>query len=377
MHGTPSGTHAAAAAGGSRAERLIAGCEGVDAVVILNDSGPFLDSTFWYLTEQASGSFEGSAAVVTADGGLHVLTGSLEAETARTGQGEVHVHGTRAERDAVFKDLLDGARRIGVNFHGITYASVQYLRRVLGDVELVDVGKGISATVSIKDDKELASIRRACAISSRVAAEIPDMLREGMTEKEAATFIDGRQRELGGEGNSFDTIAAFGENASMPHHSPGDRRLREGDVALFDFGTKYERYCSDLTRTVFFGEPDDELRRAYEVVMRAQEAGFAEYRDGAPAAAADRAARDIIDGSEFAGRFIHTFGHGIGMDVHQDISVYHGSEQTLRSGNVVSAEPGIYLPGKGGIRIEDTCLVTADGAERLTGFPRGITVVRP
>ena len=163
----------------------------------------------------------------------------------------------------------------------------------------------------------------------------------------------------------------------MPHHSPGDRRLREGDVALFDFGTKYERYCSDLTRTVFFGEPDDELRRAYEVVMRAQEAGFAEYRDGAPAAAADRAARDIIDGSEFAGRFIHTFGHGIGMDVHQDISVYHGSEQTLRSGNVVSAEPGIYLPGKGGIRIEDTCLVTADGAERLTGFPRGITVVRP
>lgn len=359
----------------SRAERLIAACGEADAVVIINDSGPFLDSTFWYLTEQTAGSFEGSAAIVTADGGLHVVTGPLEAETARSGRGEVHEYTTREERDAAYRELLGGADRIGINYHGATYAMARFIGGFAEGAELIDAGPAISATVSVKDEREIALTREACRISSRAAEEIPEMLREGITEKEAACLIDGRQRELGGEGSAFDTIAAFGENASRPHHSPTDRRLRPGDVALFDFGTRYGRYCSDLTRTVFFGEPDDELRRAYGVVLAAQEAGFAEYRDGAPAAAADKVARDIIDASEFRGRFIHTFGHGIGMEVHQGISVHHRSEQVLRAGNIVSAEPGIYLPGRGGIRIEDTCLIKEGGAERLTGFPRGLTVI--
>lgn len=360
---------------GSRAERLISNCDGLDAVVILNDGEPFLDSTFWYLTEQMSGCFEGSIAIVTKNGDLHVITGSLEEETARAGKGEVHVYKTREDKNNIIKSILGDSKKVGFNYHNATYAAVQYVKKVAGEVEILDVGKGISDTVAVKDAKEIEATKRACEISSKVAREIPDALRENMTEKDMGFFIDSRMRELGGEGNAFETIAAFGENASKPHHSPTERKLKKGDVALFDFGTKYDRYCSDMTRTVFFGEPPEVLKRAYILVKDAQEAGFLEYHDGANASAADIIARKIIDESEFNGRFIHTFGHGIGMEVHQDISIYSKSEQILRSGNVISAEPGIYLPGIGGIRIEDTCLVKKNGAERLTSFDHDLTIV--
>ena len=130
-----------------------------------------------------------------------------------------------------------------------------------------------------------------------------------------------------------------------------------------------------MTRTVFLGKPPEVLERAYDVVLRAQEAGIAEYRDGAKACDADLAARKVIDDSEFKGKFIHSFGHGIGMDVHQHISVSPKSEHILKAGNIVSAEPGVYIPGVGGIRIEDTVLITEDGCEILTSFDHSFTVV--
>lgn len=359
----------------TRAERLISNAEGMDAVVIVNDGEPFLDSTFWYLTEQKSGTFEGSFAIVGPEGQLDVIVSILEEEGAHDGVGDVHVYHDREERDRFIRDALRGCTKVGFNTHSATYAAVEFVKKTVDGIEAVDAGRAISATVSVKDEKEIAATREACRISSVVAGEIPDMLSEGVSEKEVAARMDSRMRELGGTGNAFDTIAAFGAYSSQPHHMPCDYRLRKGDTALFDFGTKYDRYCSDMTRTVFLGRPPEILERAYEVVLEAQRAGIAEYRDGAPANAADLAARKIIDESEFKGKFIHSFGHGIGMDVHQDISVSPRSNQTLRAGNVVSAEPGIYIPGVGGIRIEDTCLVTEDGCEVLTSFDHSFTVV--
>ncbi|MDY0293286.1 MAG: aminopeptidase P family protein [Candidatus Methanomethylophilaceae archaeon] len=359
----------------SRAERLISNATGLDAVVIVNGGEPFLDSTFWYLTEQTSGSFEGAAAIVTKDG-LTVLVSTLEEETARSGMGEVAVYRDRSEKEKLIREALKGARRVGFNTGAASYASVTGFMKMAGDIEVVDATNSIAATVSVKDEKEIAATREACRISSTVAREIPEYLFEGVTEKEVAARMENRMRELGGTGLAFETIAAFGPNSSKPHHSPTDRRLGKGDTALFDFGTKYEMYCSDMTRTVFFGDPPDVLIRAYDVVRRAQLAGLEHYYDGAPAKDADIAARELIDSTEFKGRFIHSYGHGIGMDVHQAISVYPKSEQILRAGNVVSAEPGIYLPGVGGIRIEDTCLITRDGVEVLTDFDRGLTVIR-
>ncbi|MGI5964729.1 MAG: M24 family metallopeptidase [Candidatus Methanomethylophilaceae archaeon] len=357
----------------SRAARLSDNSPETDAIVIVNGDEPFCDSAFWYLTEQKSGTFEGGIAVVR-DGKLDVIVSTLEEETAREGCGEIHVYSNRAERDGLLKELLNGCTDVGFNTLSAPYASVRYIEKTAG-INVKNASKEILETLTVKDEKELKSIRRACEISSKVASEIPEILTAGMTEKEAAFAIDFRMRELGGEGNAFETIAAFGPNSSKPHHSPTDRKISKGDAALFDFGTKYEKYCSDLTRTVFFGKPDERMERAYETVKKAQEEGFSRYREGAPAADADIAAREIIDAGEFKGRMIHTFGHGIGMDIHQGISVYSKSDYTLKAGNVVSAEPGIYLPGIGGIRIEDTCLVLKDGAERLTSFDRELTVV--
>ena len=359
----------------SRAERLISNAEGMDAVVIANDGEPFLDSTFWYLTEQSSGTFEGSFAIVRKDGTLDVIVSILEEESANDGVGDVHVYHDREEREKYIRDALSGCSKVGFNTHSATYAAVQYIKKVAGDIEPVDAGNAIDATVSIKDTKEIEATKHACKISSQVAAEIPDYLSEGVSEKEVAARMDSRMRELGGTGNAFDTIAAFGAYSSQPHHMPCDYRLKKGDTALFDFGSKYDRYCSDMTRTVFLGKPPEILERAYEVVREAQLAGIAEYHDGAKANAADLVARKIIDESEFKGKFIHSFGHGIGMDVHQAISVSPRSDQILHAGNVVSAEPGIYIPGVGGIRIEDTCLVTENGCEVLTSFDHSFTVV--
>ncbi|MCL1811153.1 MAG: aminopeptidase P family protein [Methanomassiliicoccaceae archaeon] len=360
---------------GSRAERLISNAEGLDAIVVMNDGSPFLDSAFWYLTELTGGSFEGSIAVVGKDGSLDVIVSILEEETAMSGKGNVHVYRGREERDNYLKEALKGASKVGFNIHNASYSMVDHVKRTVKGIKVKDASAAISSTVSVKDDKEIGSIRKACGISSRVAGEIPDMLSEGVTEREVASRMDARMMELGGSGNAFDTISAFGANSSKPHHSPTDQKLRKGDTALFDFGTKYERYCSDMTRTVFLSRPPEILERAYQIVLEAQTAGIEKYMDGAPAKDADLAAREIIDRSEFKGRFIHSFGHGIGMDVHQDISVSPRSEQILKEGNVVSAEPGIYIPGVGGIRIEDTCLITKNGCERLTDFDRSFTII--
>ena len=359
----------------SRAERLMSNADGMDAVVILNDSEPFLDSTFWYLTEQSSGCFEGSFAVAGKDGSLDVIVSILEEETAGEGAGDVHVYHNREERDGFLREALKGCKNVGFNNHSATYGAVEFVKKTVEGITPVDASGAIAKTVSIKDAKEIEATKKACRISSQVAGEIPDMLSEGVSERQVAARMDSRMRELGGTGNAFDTIAAFGAYSSQPHHMPCDYKLQKGDAALFDFGTKYDRYCSDMTRTVFYGKPPEVLERDYEVVRQAQLAGIDEYHDGADANAADLAARKIIDDSEFKGTFIHSFGHGIGMEVHQDIYVSPRSTQKLHSGNIVSAEPGVYIPGVGGIRIEDTVLITENGCEVLTSFDHSFTVV--
>ena len=280
------------------------------------------------------------------------------------------------ERKEAMKEVLKGCGRIGVNYGSAAYGSVMWMKSFLDDdVQFIDASKTIADTVAVKDEKEIDAISKACRISSQVAQELPDMIAEGRSEREVASEMDIRMLRLGGSGVAFDTIAAFGAYSSQPHHMPCDYRLKKGDTALFDFGSKYNMYCSDLTRTIFLGEPGDRLKRAYEVVREAQNAGLAQIREGASAESVDAAARDVIDASEFKGLFIHSFGHGIGMDIHQPIFVSPRSKNILKAGNVISAEPGIYIPGLGGIRIEDTVLVTEDGYRLLTDYDHGLTIV--
>lgn len=348
----------------------------LDAVIIANGTEPFLDSTFWYLTEQMSGSFEGSIAMVHKDGTLDVIVSQLEEEIARSGTGELHVYKTGQEYKDILTELLKDCKKVGVNSGSISYSAIRMLRKVREDLEFEDASGIVSETVNVKDGKEVACIRKACEITSKVANELPSMISEGVSEKEVAAEMDIRMRRYGGTGNAFDTIAAFGKYSAEPHHMPCDYRLKKGDTALFDFGAKYDRYCADLTRSIFLDDPGDTMRRVYEIVLKAQQAGIDTIRPGVNAEAVDAAAREVIDSTEFKGRFIHSFGHGIGMDVHQEIHVSPRSKHVLKEGNIISAEPGIYVPGVGGVRIEDTILVTKDGCERLTSFDHSFTISR-
>ena len=358
-----------------RAVRLMENAEGVDKIVIMNGGEPFLDSTFWYITEANTGVFEGSMAFVSSDGTVDVLVSTLEEEAAKSSKANVHVYRKREDYDNIIKELIGDSKKVGINSPSAVYSMVSHLKKVKEDIEIVNVSNAIDATVSVKDDREIKATEQACRITSKVAQELPSMISEGASEKEVAAEMDIRMRKLGGTGNAFETIAAFGANAADCHHVPCDYKLKKGDVALFDFGSKYDRYCADLTRTIFLGEPQDILKRAYEVVKQAQIAGIEKIRAGAKANEPDLAARKVIDDSEFKDKFIHSFGHGIGMDVHQAISVSPRSEQVLEAGNVISAEPGIYIPGIGGIRIEDTVLVTEDGCRILTEYDHELTAV--
>jgi Xaa-Pro dipeptidase len=182
-------------------------------------------------------------------------------------------------------------------------------------------------------------------------------------------------QRLGASGPSFTTNASFGPNAAEPHHSPGSERLRKGDFALFDFGALFNRYGSDITRTFFYHRATSRQKEMYEVVKEAQQAGFDAIRAGAISKDVDAAARAVIDGSSFKDLFIHSLGHGIGLSVHDGGRLASGSDLVLEENMVLTVEPGVYVRGEGGVRIEDDIRVTKDGYELLTFTPKDLTVI--
>lgn len=228
---------------------------------------------------------------------------------------------------------------------------------------------------SIKDGTEAQLMRAASATNDAAMARFRELVCEGVTEIEVARQLEDIYRELGAQGHSFDPIVSFGANAADPHHMPDDTRLANGDVVLFDVGCRQSEYCSDMTRTFFWGSPSDKQREVYELVRRANEAGRAAARPGARFCDIDKAARDVIAEAGFGQYFTHRLGHQIGLDVHEpgDVSSTHAEE--VRPGMCFSIEPGIYLPGEFGVRIEDLVLVTEDGCEVLNSYPRELTVL--
>ena len=226
-----------------------------------------------------------------------------------------------------------------------------------------------------KDEEELSCMTAAQRIAEGALAQILKEIRPGMTEKEIAARLNYLMVAAGAEKTSFDTIVASGPNGSMPHAVPGMRKVREGDFITMDFGCVYKGYCSDMTRTVALGRPSDEMRNVYDIVLQAQLAGIAAARAGVTGAAIDGAARKVIQDAGYGSCFGHSFGHSLGIDIHEAPNAAPGNDKPMPEGAVVSAEPGIYLPGKFGVRIEDVMILRPDGAQVITKAPKALLVL--
>ena len=226
-----------------------------------------------------------------------------------------------------------------------------------------------------KDEEELSCMTAAQRIAEGALEQILKEIRPGMTEKEIAARLNYLMVSAGAEKTSFDTIVASGPNGSMPHAVPGMRKVREGDFITMDFGCVYKGYCSDMTRTVALGRPSDEMRNVYDIVLQAQLAGIAAAKAGVTGAVIDGAARKVIQDAGYGVYFGHSFGHSLGIDIHEAPNAAPGNDKPMPDGAVVSAEPGIYLPGKFGVRIEDVMILRPDGAQVITKAPKALLVL--
>lgn len=256
----------------------------------------------------------------------------------------------------------------------LTVAELNQYRKAL-HAQFVPVQEKINPFRAAKDAWEIERMMKAQAITDRAFAEVCTRIHEGMTEKELAAELIYCLYKYGGEGLSFDPIVVAGPNSSMPHGVPGDRKLQQGDFITMDFGVKYEGYCSDMTRTVALDYATDEMREVYDTVLRAQLAGIAATKAGACGADIDGAARKVISDAGYGEFFGHSYGHSLGLEIHEDPNCTPRNTNPIPLGAVCSAEPGIYLPGKFGVRIEDVVVFTEDGCRNLTNSPKELLII--
>jgi Xaa-Pro aminopeptidase len=269
----------------------------------------------------------------------------------------------------VARGLLGGFDgRLGLEAAHVSWARQRDMaERWFPDVELVATVGFVEGLRRVKDPGELDRLEGAAAIADAALAEVRPMLADRPRELDVAHALDAAMRRGGASGPSFETIVASGPNAAKPHHRPGPRTIGEGEAVVIDFGALLDGYCSDMTRTVWVGElADAVLRRAVQVVAESQATGVAAVADGVEAVAVDAACREVIAEAGWAEHFVHATGHGVGLDIHEAPAVAATSTDTLACGHVVTVEPGVYLPGVGGVRIEDTVVVTPGGCRPIT-----------
>lgn len=265
-------------------------------------------------------------------------------------------------------------RRIGYETMKLTDYQLRALKSACPQVEWVPRESFGVYPRMIKDADELLKIKKAVEITDEALKELTAHLRVGMTEREIAAELDYLMAKCGSERCAFDTISASGERGAMPHATPTDRRIAEGDMLTLDFGACYMGYMSDITRTLWFGEPSDELRRVWDAVYKAQRAAVAAVRPGISASELDLLHRKSLEESGYGEYIMHSLGHGVGLEIHEQPRIAPGSADVLSPGMVITIEPGVYIPGLGGVRTEDTVAVTHDGAEVLTKSPHLIKI---
>ena len=325
--------------------------------------------------------FTGSAAyLVVASDALTFVTDGRYAEQA-AGQlsqsgvdAEIVVGGTADLQREAIAGRTAGAPRVGLEAEHVSWADQRrFAETWFTSAELVATTGLVEALRVVKDDGEVARIEAACLIADAALAAVAPMLEDGPSEAAFALELDTEMRRQGADDISFETIVAAGPNGSRPHHSPSARPVERGDLVVVDFGALVDGYHSDMTRTLAVGGAaalDDTQTRMVAVVREAQAAGVAAVRPGVATRDVDAACREVIAAAGWGEAFVHGTGHGVGLDIHEDPKVSWAADAMLAAGHVVTVEPGVYLPGHGGVRIEDTVVVTESGCRTLTRAPK-------
>ena len=277
---------------------------------------------------------------------------------------------------SILKEDLKEAKvqRLGAEEQKLSHIQYVNLEKALG-LEMLPAQELLTTLRASKNAEEIESMIQAQRISEKALEEVLQIIRPGMTEREVMAELVYHMLKNGSEGNSFDPIVVTGANTSMPHGVPGDTVIRDGDFITMDFGSLKNGYCSDMTRTVAVGHATEEMYNVYGIVLEAQLAGIAAARAGIPGKVIDQAARDVIEKAGYGPYFGHGFGHSLGLDIHEPPLAGPTGEALMAEGDLCSAEPGIYLPGKFGVRIEDVMILRSDGAEVITKAPKQELIV--
>ena len=340
---------------------------GLDAMLITSAPG-----------ERYAVGFEGEGWVLVSRDGARYSTDGRYIEAARqqvtgaeivlTERGQSHLALAREEI------RRRGLKRVGFESGRVSADELGRWKDSL-PCELVAAQGLLDGLRAAKDEEELARMRQAQRITDEAFREILNFIRPGLTEQEVAARLVYELLRRGGRKVSFDPIVAAGANGSMPHAVPGETVIQPGMFVTMDFGCVYEGYCSDMTRTVAVGQPTEEMERVYHTVLEAQRAGIAAARAGVTGSEVDRAARQVIQQAGYGAFFSHSFGHSLGLEIHESPNASPSEQSVLPTGAVISAEPGIYLPGRFGVRIEDVLVLREGGCEDITHSPKNLIVL--
>ncbi|MFM1653055.1 M24 family metallopeptidase [Brevibacillus sp. B_LB10_24] len=282
----------------------------------------------------------------------------------------------RDEKAAIYKQLQElGVKRLAFEKAHITFATYEEWSQVFGGVELVPVAGVFEQIRAVKDEDELKVVREAVRIADEAFTHILSYIRPGVRELDIALELEFFMRKQGAASSSFDIIVASGQRGALPHGAASEKEIAAGELVTLDYGALYKGYCSDITRTVAVGEPPAKMREIYEIVLEAQLNGVGSIKSGMTGKEADALTRDIIAAAGYGAEFGHSTGHGFGLEVHEAPSLAMSSQTVLKPGMLVTVEPGIYLSGVGGVRIEDDVLITESGCEILTKSPKELLIL--
>ncbi len=326
----------------------------------------------------ACGFFITDGAAVVAHDRAWLITDSRYIEAAEKAVTDMDVLCTSHSRgvSAILGEIFaqNGYASAGAEEDRLSHSAWSAMEKNLG-VPLTAAASVLLGLRACKDQAEVDSIVAAQRIAEKALDEVLGIIKPGLTEKEIAAELVYRMYKYGGEANSFDPIVVTGPNSSMPHGVPGDTVIKDGDFVTMDFGTMYNGYCSDMTRTVAVGHVTDEMKKVYDTVLAAQLAGIEAAAPGVPGRDIHEAGRKVIADAGYGAYFGHGFGHSLGLEIHEAPGARPANDKPMPEGAVISAEPGIYLPGKFGVRIEDMLWLHDGGAEDLTKAPKGLIIL--